>query len=213
MKTLEFYYDFASPMAYLGYFRLLKMQQSIRFTVHYKPILLGALHKGSGNVPPGLVPAKGDFMLKDIERHSAYYDIPFQFNEYFPVNCISALRGAIFLGNTEGESCFKANDICKNNDQNITMIEHYLRTMFIAVWRDNKNIADTKVFESVLEHAGLDSVNILKGIQDFSVKDQLKCNTEEALQRGAFGAPTFYLDDEMYFGQDRLDFIERALME
>lgn len=192
MKTVEFYYDFASPTAFLGYHRIRKLTERYDFNLIYKPILLGALHKAAGNTPPGLVPAKGVYMLADMERFSKLYDIPLEFNPHFPVNCIKSLRGAIVMEGNEQE-------------------EQYREAIYNAVWQDQKNIAEEEVFTEVLDAAGIDSAPILLGVVEESVKQKLKDNTEEAVNRGAFGAPTFFIDEQMFFGQDRLDFVEKLL--
>lgn len=193
MKTVEFYYDFSSPMAYLGYFRLRDIAKKTGATIVYKTMLLGAVHKGSGNTAPGLVAAKGAYMLNfDIPRYAKKYEIDFKFNPHFPVNCMNALRGAIFLEGKDDEELFR-------------------EVMYKAAWKDGKNIADLDVFKEIMADAGIAPGPVLTGIADESVKQKLKDNTAEAISRGVFGAPTFYIGDEMFFGQDRLDFVEEML--
>ncbi len=193
MKTVKFYYDFASPTAFLAYHQLKKITDRQGAKISYKPILLGALHQATGNSPPGLVPNKGTWMLQhDLPLFSKRYGIELVFNPHFPINCIKALRGSIFLEGTDQE-------------------ELYRETIFNAVWQQEKNIGDMEVFEKILSAAEFDAQAILNGIEQESVKEKLKALTNEAAERGAFGAPTFYIGDQMFFGQDRLDFIEEAL--
>lgn len=195
MKTVEFYYDFASPTAFLGYFQLRKLAETYKAKIVYKPVLLGALHKATGNTPPGAVAAKGTHMLlADLPRFSKRYDVPFEFNPHFPVNCINALRGALVMEGREDE-------------------EKYREAIYRALWQEKQNIADEDVFSQVLSAADIDPSAILEGVKNEAIKQKLKDNTAEAVARGAFGAPTFYIGDEMYFGQDRLDFIEEVLAE
>ena len=194
MKTVVFYYDFASPTAYLGYFRLREIVSQYDAKIDHRPILLGALHKCSNNTPPGAVPAKGAYLLVDMPRFSKRYGVPLVFNPHFPVNCIKALRGALVMEGHVDE-------------------EKYREAVYKAVWQDEQNIADEVIFKQVLKDVGIDAEPILQGITEDSIKQKLKDNTAEAIARGAFGAPTFFVGEEMFFGQDRLDFVEALLAD
>lgn len=195
MKTVEFYYDFASPTAFIGYHRLIKLAKKYPVNIVYKPILLGALHKATGNTPPGTVPAKGAYLLLvDLPRFTKQHNIELEFNPHFPVNCIKALRGALFMEGKDQE-------------------DKYRETIYNAIWQNKENIADETVFKNILSAVDIDPAPILAGIEDEAIKQKLKDNTAEAVDRGAFGAPTFYVGEEMFFGQDRLDFVESILAE
>lgn len=192
-KTIDFYFDLGSPTAYLAYIQLKKYAEQYAAQINYKPILLGAVMKATNNIPPAMVKNKGRYMLKhDMPRYIRRYGVPFQMNSHFPINTLPVMRGCIAA---EQLGCFDA----------------YLELMFNAVWVDNKNLNDLAVIQETLSGAGMDVAQFLSLVSDDKVKQTLKDTTEEAIERGVFGAPTMFIGDEMYFGQDRLDFIEAEL--
>ena len=156
------------------------------------PALLGGIFKATNNRSPVTVPAKGAWMAKDMQRFAKRYGVPFTMNPHFPINTLPLMRGAIVA---QRDGFFK----------------QYNDAMFQAIWADGKNMGDPMIIGSVLAKAGLDPQQIMAAIQEQSVKDQLRANTDEAVARGAFGMPAFFVDDELYWGQDRLDFVEEAL--
>lgn len=194
MTKIDFYFDYASPAAYLAFERLLQLQaEGLAVEINYKPMLLGGLFKLTGNSAPVTVPAKGKYLLNhDLPRFSKRYGVEFKMNPHFPVNSLALMRaayGAIEAG------CF----------------EQYSKVVYEAIWLRGLNMADPEVAVTALNEAGLDGAALLASSQDQSNKDKLMATTQEACDRGAFGAPTFYLGDDMFFGQDRLDFIEEAI--
>jgi len=192
-KTIEFLFDFGSPTTYLAYKRLPKVAGRTGAKVEYVPILLGAVFKATGNASPAMVPAKGQWMGIDMGRFAQRHGIPFQRNPHFPINTLHLMRGATGL---RGDRRFEA----------------YVREVFDAMWREPKNLGDPAELVPVLERAGVspDEFRALTGRED--VKDRLKATTEQAVARGCFGAPTFFVGGEFFFGQDRLDFVEEALL-
>jgi 2-hydroxychromene-2-carboxylate isomerase len=191
--TVEFYFDFGSPTAYLAYRQLLQFNAAYGLNIDYRPILLGGVFKATGNTSPVAVPAKGNYMLEhDLPRFATRYGVDLVFNPYFPLNTLTLMRGAIA---THRMDCF----------------EHYVNTVYRAIWVEGKNMGDPDVVIEVLNEAELDTQGILALASDDDVKASLIANTDAAVARGIFGAPTMFLDDEMYFGQDRLDFIEATL--
>lgn len=192
-KTIEFYFDFGSPTAYLAYCRLGQLANQYKLTIQYKPMLLGGVFKAAANASPITVPAKGKYMLEqDLPRFARRYDVPLNFNPHFPINTLNLMRGAIAA--TE-----------------LDCLDNYLQATFKAVWVDGKNMGDSDIVATVLTEAGLDAEAIINRSQTPEVKAQLISNTEGAVARGVFGAPTMFMNDAMYFGQDRLDFIEESL--
>lgn len=192
-KTLEFYFDFGSPTTYLAYKRLQQLREQYGLEIVYKPVLLGGLFKATGNTTPVAVPAKGKYMLEsDLPRFARRYGVPLAFNPHFPINTLNLMRGAIAA-------------------QRLDCLDPYLDAMYDAVWVAGENMGDAEVVARVLTDKQLDAAALLELAQDPEVKAELASNTEEAVERGAFGAPTMYMDGEMYFGQDRLDFVEQAL--
>lgn len=194
-KTVEFYFDFGSPTAYLAHKRLQQLQAQYGFVIDYRPVLLGGVFKATGNMSPVAIPAKGKYMLEhDLPRFAGLYGVPLNFNPFFPINTLNLMRGAV-AALQEG------------------FFEPYIDALFDAVWVDGKDLGDLEVVKSVLESAGIDVEKVMTSIQDPAIKSALIANTEEAVERGVFGVPTVFLGSEMYFGQDRLQFVEQAMQD
>jgi 2-hydroxychromene-2-carboxylate isomerase len=192
-KTVEFYFDVGSPTAYLAHKRLQQLRAQYGLELRYMPMLLGGVFKASGNTSPIAIPAKGKYMLEqDLPRFAARYGVPLSFNPHFPINTLNLMRAAVAA-------------------QQLGCDDAYLDRVFDAIWVEKKNMGDATVVEQVLADAGLDAGALIARSQDPEVKALLVANTEAAVARGVFGAPTLFMDGAMYFGQDRLDFIEQAL--
>ena len=192
-KSLEFYFDFGSPTAYLAHKRLQQLAKQYALDIHYVPMLLGGVFKASGNASPVTIPAKGKYMLEhDLPRFAQRYSVSLKFNPHFPINTLTLMRAAIAA---QHQGCF----------------DTYVDVVFDAMWTQEKNMGDPNVVAEVLEAHGLDAEALLTASQEPGIKAELVSNTEAAVARGAFATPTMYMDGQMYFGQDRLDFIEQAL--
>lgn len=192
-KTLDFYFDFGSPTAYLAYKRLGQLQGQYDLTINPMPVLLGGVFKATGNLSPVTIPLKGKYMLEyDLPRFAERYRVPLVFNPHFPINTLPLMRGAIAA-------------------RQLDCLDSYMEAMFTAMWQQEANLGDPSVLGACLEAADLPAEALLALTQDAEVKAALIANTEVAVERGVFGAPTFFMEGEMYFGQDRLDFIEAAL--
>ncbi len=191
-KTVDFYYDYGSTASYLAWTQLPEICAKAGATINYKPMLLGGVFKSTGNTSPLLVEAKAAYLKKDITRYVEYYDIPFSMNPHFPLNTVSIMRGAMWAAATEH-------------------LEHYNKAMFEAVWVEQKNMADPDVVTQVLEAAGFKSGPIIEATGQTDIKKALIDATNEAVERGVFGAPTMFVGGEMFFGQDRLDWVKKAL--
>lgn len=194
-KTVEFYFDVGSPTAYLAHKRLQQLKQQYDCIIDYHPVLLGGLFKASGNSSPVMVPAKGRYMMvDDLPRFAKLYDVTLNNNPHFPINTLNLMRGAVAL--LDGEH-----------------FETYIDAVFNAIWVDSKNMANIETVSEVLSSAGLNPQAILTSTQSPDVKETLITNTGKAVERGLFGAPTMFMDGEMFFGQDRLQFVEAALQQ
>ena len=194
-KTIEFYFDFGSPTAYLAHKRLQQLRQQYEFQLDYRPILLGGVFKATGNNSPVAIPAKGKYMLEhDLPRFAALYDVELNFNPHFPINTLNLMRGAIA-------------------SQQQSYADNYLNSVFNAVWVEGKNMGDPEVVAEVLQAAGLDADSILAASQHPDVKASLIAITESAVARGVFGVPTLFIGQQMFFGQDRFQFVEMALQD
>ena len=188
-KTIEYFFDFGSPTAYLAHTQLSAIAERSGAELVYRPMLLGGVFQATGNTTPAAIPAKGKYMGRDIARCAARYGEPYHSNPHFPVNTLNVMRGAVAA-------------------QQDGVLKSYMDAVYRAVWVDQKNTADPEVFAQVLVTAGLDAENFAERIQDPAIKDGLKSNTQEAVERGVFGAPTMFVGEEMFFGQDRLDYVE-----
>ena len=191
-KTVEFYFDVGSPTTYLAHYRLLQLKDQYGCLIAYNPILLGGLFKATGNTSPAMVPAKGRYMDIDMPRYAKMYGLPLVMNPYFPINTLNLMRGAVALLTTEH-------------------FQTYINAVFDAMWVNGKNMGDVETVVNVLTEAGLNASSILESTQSPEIKAALISNTEKAVERGLFGAPTMFVYNQMFFGQDRLHFVESAL--
>lgn len=191
-KTVEFYFDFGSTTAYMAYKVLPKIAEKANAQIIYKPVLLGGVFKATNNVSPVSIKPKGDYMSKDLARFVAKYEIPFVMNPHFPINTLALMRGAIAY-----------RDDAKFAD--------YIEAVFNSMWVDGKNASDPEVLSEVLEDIGIGGADFVARINDPEVKQNLIAETEAAVARGMFGAPTMFVGNEMFFGQDRLHFVAEAL--
>ena len=191
-KSVEFFFDVGSPTVYLAATQLSKIAGRHGSTVLLRPFSLGVGFKATGNLSPATVPAKSRYMGDDLERFARRYEIPFLFNPFFPVNTLALMRGAVAY-------------------QQQGRLDQYIEAIFSAMWVTGKNMNEPTIVAEVLDTIGIEAQEFLVAIAAQDVKDKLKSNTEEAVERGAFGAPPFFVGDEMFFGQDRLDFVAAAL--
>lgn len=191
-KKMEFLFDVGSPTAYLAWTQLPAIAERTGAQLELKPILLGGVFKATGNAPPGAVPAKGMYMMRDLARYAARYQVPLTMNPHFPVNTITPMRVITAALGT---------------DQAVPVVD----ALFDAMWKTPCKLSETDEVGRVLSEAGLDAQAWLEKAASEAVKEQLKANTEAAVKRGVFGAPTLFVGNEMFFGQDRLDFVEAAL--
>jgi 2-hydroxychromene-2-carboxylate isomerase len=192
-RTLEFLFDFGSPTSYLAYKRLPALEARTGVQVVYAPMLLGGVFKATGNASPATIPAKARWMGTDMARFAKRHGIVFHSNPYFPINTMHLMRGATGL---IGDPRFAG----------------YVEAVFDAMWREPKNLGDPAEVAPVLARAGLAADEFRQLTERDDVKERLKTTTEQAVARGVFGAPTFFVGEEMFFGQDRLDFVEEALL-
>ena len=191
-RTLEFYFDYGSPYSYLADTQVEAIAQRSGATLVRKPMLLGGVFKSTGNASPMTVALKSQWSAFDMPLWARFYKVPFNRNPHFPVNTLNLMRGAT-AAQIDG------------------VFERYHPAMYKAMWVDGRNLNDLGEVAKVLTGAGLDAAKFGQRIQDADVKDRLKMVTEEAVARGVFGAPTCFVDGKMFFGNDRLPFVEMAL--
>jgi 2-hydroxychromene-2-carboxylate isomerase len=193
-KTVDFLFDFGSPAAYLAWTQLPRLAADTGATVNVQPILLGGVFQATGNRAPITVPLKGSYLFKDLDRFARSYGVPLVMNPHFPINTITLMRidvGLLEAGHPK--------------------LQAYRDAVFKAIWAEKRNMGDADTVAQVLTAAGLDAPTVLALAADPQVKESLKTRTQQAVDRGVFGAPSFFVGDEMFWGQDRLDFVRAAL--
>ncbi len=191
-NKIEFYFDFASPTTFLAYYRLQEIAKKYDAEIEYKGVLLGGVFKATGNSSPVLVPAKARYMNIDLARFSKRYDIPFNLNPFFPINTLPLMRGYYAA-------------------KELGLADQYLQEGMDRMWKHKGNFSKPEALAEMVKDLGIDETEFSNLVGSDSIKNQLKETTEELVKRGGYGVPTLYQGDEMYFGQDRLDFIEEAL--
>lgn len=194
-KIIEFLFDFGSPATYLAHTQMPRLAADTGARVDYVPMLLGGVFKATGNQSPMAVPAKGRWMGRDLARWAGRYGVPFAFNPHFPVNTLTLMRGAVAVQARQPGRFMP-----------------YVDAVFRAMWVEPVDLGDPAVLASTLQAAGFDPHELLAMVGDAEVKARLIANTEAAVARGVFGAPTFFVGSEMFFGQDRLDFVREAAL-
>jgi 2-hydroxychromene-2-carboxylate isomerase len=193
-KQVEFLFDVGSPYSYLAYKQLPKIVAAKGAQILWTPVLLGGIFQATGNRSPAEIPAKGLYSNIDLQRWAKHFGVTIAMNPNFPINTLQLMRGAVGM-QLRSEAEFHA----------------YLEAVFSAMFEKPENMGQPDVVASVLTAAGVDPALFVALTNDPAVKDALKKNTSDAVQRGVFGAPTFFVNGEMYWGQDRLHFVEAAL--
>ena len=193
-KTAEFFFDLGSPASYLAWTQMAPLCAQAGATLVYKPMLLGGVFQATGNASPAMVPAKGRYMTVDLGRFAKRYGVPFKMNPHFPINTLQLMRGVIGTQTRQPQR-----------------FDAFLAAVFTALWAKGSNLNDPAVVAATLVEAGFDAAEVFALANDAEIKAALKANTEEAVARGVFGAPTVFVGEAMFFGQDRLDFIREAL--
>lgn len=195
-RKVEFFFDVGSPYTYLAWRALPALTEAAGARIVWRPVLLGALIKAANNHSPAEVPAKMRWVADDLVRCARALGVPFVFNPHFPVNTLMAMRVATGL-------------LARRPADFPT----YLAAAFQAMWVDGRNLAGPAEFSSVLAAAGLDAAALLALAADPEIKDLLRGTTEVAVTRGVFGAPTFFVGEQMFWGHDRLEQVARALAQ
>ena len=183
-KELDFYFDFISPYTYLAYKKIQSLPKNIK--INYKPILLGGLHNLEGITAPAFIRPKLKHMINDcllIAKKNNFY---FKWNSKFPINSLNIMRGYFVIN-------------LKNKDK-------YIETMFNAYWKDDLDISKEEILKPLLDQCKIDKNIFFKTIKDLVIKENLKEATKNAHEKGIFGAPTFIVNNKIFWGQDRLEF-------
>lgn len=190
--TIEFFWEPGSPYTYLAATQIEALARETQARVEWKPFLLGKVFEARGTRLPASIPAKAQYMFKDLRRWAEQYQVPLSFPSVFPVHSLLASRVAV-AAQEQGQEAVAALAILG------------------AYWGRGQDISQEPVLLAALNDAGLDGAALLARTQDAAVKERLKQHTEEALARGVFGAPTMFVGEAMFWGNDRLDHLRRVL--
>jgi 2-hydroxychromene-2-carboxylate isomerase len=194
MKTFDFYFDFGSLASYLAHTQLPKMCIETGASANLLPMLLGGVFQATGNSSPMTVPAKGRYVFVDFKRFADGYGVPLNTNPHFPIITTTLMRMVTALQ--------------MNKDPRM---QNFMDVVYRAIWVDSLNMNDPVIVGQVLTDAGFDAAALLAMANEQATKDQLKAVTMKAVERGVFGAPTFFVGEEMFWGQDRIEQVKAAL--
>lgn len=193
-KDVRFFFDVGSPASYLAWTQLPGICEKAGARLIYKPMLLGGVFQATGNASPATIPAKGRHINHDYVRHARKYGVPFVINPHFPIITLFLMRVITGVQLREPDR-----------------LQDLLRTIFKAMWIDGLNLNEPELTAKTLADAGFDPAALQALAADPEVKAALKTATDEAVSLGVFGAPTTFVGEEMFFGQDRLDMIRDEL--
>lgn len=190
-SRIEFFFDFSSPYSYLAATQLEQVASRAGASIDPRPFLLGPVFQASGNAIPATVPAKGAYMFRDLRIWAADYGVGFRWPDFFPLNSVLPARMAVAVADPVERMKLS-------------------RAFFDAVWVSGVDVSDAAHAKAVAQNAGFDGELLTARAAEQQIKDALRANVDAAVSRGAFGAPTFFVNDQMFVGNDRLPFVERA---
>lgn len=195
MRTVEFFYDIGSPYSYLAATQMDGLAARTKANVHWRPFLLGGVFKSSGNEAPARVANKAVWMLGDLQRWAAHYGVPFRMSSRFPLNTLLTQRALVAADRVLGHAAQK----------------RLAMALYKAYWVDDRDVSAREVILGIAAEQLLDKDALDAAIDAPETKDGLRRVTEESVQRGAFGAPAFFVDDTLFWGNDRLVLLEGML--
>tara|TARA_B110000914_G_scaffold219241_1_gene227595 strand:+ start:983 stop:1570 length:588 start_codon:yes stop_codon:yes gene_type:complete len=190
IKPFEFYFDFVSPYSFLAHKEIKKIEKKAAIKISYKPILLGGLHNLHGIKAPAFIPAKAKHMIRDCKLISERNNIKFKFNSYFPIKSLNLMRGVLVAEEDNLKS-------------------YYIDNIFNTIWQDGLNMNDEIIIQKVLKNINVNPKTFLLRSTSSSIKESLRKQTNEAYEKGIFGAPTFVSNNKIFWGQDRIEFVLR----
>ena len=188
IKSFDFFFDFISPYSYLAHKQIRNIEYQYKIEINYMPILLGGLLNLAEIKAPAFIPLKARFMIKDCKLFAEKLNIKFKFNSYFPIQSLNLMRGVLIA-----------------RKENKTSL--YIDKFFDAYWKDGLNLNDQKIVDKILEDLNINLETFKLKISEQKIKDELKKRTKDAFLKGVFGAPSFIINNKMFWGQDRLEFV------
>jgi len=187
IKPLEFYFDFISPYSFLAHKQIRKIENKEGVKIIYKPILLGGLHNLHGIKAPAFIPAKAKHMVRDCKLIAEKNNIRFKFNSYFPIRSLNLMRGVLVA-----------------EEDNVK--KYYIDNIFNTIWQDGLNMNDAIVIQKILQNLNINPKTFSLRTTSSLIKDLLRKKTNDAYEKGIFGAPTFVVNNKIFWGQDRIEF-------
>jgi len=188
IKSFDFFFDFISPYSYLAHKQIRDIEYQYKIEINYMPILLGGLLNLAEIKAPASIPSKAKFMIKDCKLFAEKLNIKFKFNSYFPIQSLNLMRGVLIA-----------------QKENKTSL--YIDKFFDACWKDGLNLNDQKIVDEILKELNFNLETFKLKISEHKIKDELKKRTKDAFSKGVFGAPSFIINNKMFWGQDRLEFV------
>ncbi len=187
IKPLEFYFDFISPYSFLAHKQIRKIENKEGIKIIYKPVLLGGLHNLHGIKAPAFIPAKAKHMVRDCKLIAEKNKIRFKFNSYFPIRSLNLMRGVLVA-----------------EEDNVK--KYYIDNIFNTIWQDGLNMNDAIVIQKILQNLNINPKTFSLRTTSSLIKDLLRKKTNDAYEKGVFGAPTFVVNNKIFWGQDRIEF-------
>ena len=188
INPFDFFFDFASPYSYLAHKQIRNIEFQNKIEINYMPILLSGLLNLAEIKAAAFIPSKAKFMIKDCKLFAEKLNIKFKFNSYFPIQSLNLMRGVLIA-----------------RKENKTSL--YIDKFFDACWKDGLNLNDQKIVDKILEDLNFNLKTYKLKISEQKIKDELKKRTKDAYLKGVFGAPSFIINNKMFWGQDRLEFV------
>tara|TARA_B100000745_G_scaffold124525_1_gene81078 strand:- start:351 stop:944 length:594 start_codon:yes stop_codon:yes gene_type:complete len=188
IKPFDFFFDFISPYSYLAHKQIRKLEKENNIKINYKPILLGGLHKLAGVTAAAFIPSKTKYMIRDCKMIAEKHNIKFKFNTNFPINSITLMRGVFFA-------------------QKEKKLSKYIDFFFDAYWKEGLNLNNDKILNSILTSLNIDFNEFHSITSGQKIKNKLIDETNDAYNKGVFGAPSFIINNKLFWGQDRIEFV------
>lgn len=188
IKSFDFFFDFISPYSYLAHKQIRNIELQYKVKINYMPVLLAGLLKIAEIKAPAMIPPKAKFMIKDCKLFAEKYKVKFKFNSFFPIQSLYLMRGVLIAE--------------KENK-----INSYIDKFFDAYWEDGLNLNDQKIIDEILKDLNFDPEVFKIKVSEQKIKDELKKRTNDAFLKGVFGTPSFIVNNKMFWGQDRLEFV------
>ena len=187
IKPFDFYFDFVSPYSFIAHKEIRKIENQEGIKIRYNPVLLGGLHNLHGIKAPAFIPAKAKHMIKDCKLLAERNNIKFKFNSYFPIRSLNLMRGVLVA-----------------EEDNIK--SYYIDNIFNTIWQDGLNMNDEIIIQKVLKNLDVNPKTFALRITSSIIKESLRKKTTNAYEKGIFGAPTYVVNNKIFWGHDRIEF-------